>query len=149
MLHFINALFCETLGPDYEPLQPHRPQVGPTPAVEFLWAREATEQDTDIAAPPQPVVEGDSPIFAATTLPRGARHKNRDSPQPASPGSENDDTMTAAERLRRREAHWIARRIRAMLDAGEQIVWDDKAAASGLPAVRGSGRATLPCCSAH
>ena len=38
VLDFVNALFCEELGPDYEPLRPHRPQVGPTPAVEFLWA---------------------------------------------------------------------------------------------------------------
>jgi ATP-dependent helicase/nuclease subunit A len=44
--------------------------------------------------------------------------------------------MGDAERLRRREADWIARRIRGMLDAGERIVWDKEAAAAGKPAVR-------------
>ena len=39
ILDFVNALFCEELGPDYEPLRPHRPQVSPTPAVEFLVGR--------------------------------------------------------------------------------------------------------------
>jgi len=90
ILSFINALFCESLGPDYEPLRPHRPQVAPTPAVEFLWATEEEPQS-------------------------GAG---------------------AAERLRRREADWIARRIRALLDAGEKIVWDQQAAEAGRPAVR-------------
>ena len=53
------------------------------------------------------------------------------------------------ERLRRREADWIARRIRAMLDAGEKIVWDEEAAKAGTPAVAApSGPATSPCCSA-
>ncbi len=40
------------------------------------------------------------------------------------------------ERLRRREADWIGRRIRALLDAREEIVWDEDAAKAGQPAVR-------------
>ena len=44
--------------------------------------------------------------------------------------------MGPRERLRRREADWIARRIRGMLDAGEKIVWDEEAAKAGTPAVR-------------
>lgn len=38
ILDFVNALFCEPMGASYEPLHAHRPQVSPTPAVEFLWA---------------------------------------------------------------------------------------------------------------
>ncbi len=37
ILHFVNALFCDSLGDDYEPLLPHREQTTPEPAVEFLW----------------------------------------------------------------------------------------------------------------
>jgi len=46
ILDFVNALFCEEFGPSYEPLRPHRPQVSPHPAVEFLWAAsDETESD--------------------------------------------------------------------------------------------------------
>ena len=90
ILRFVNALFWDDLGPDYEPLRPHRPQVSPEPAVEFLWA----------------------------------------SPDPSSAEKEN------AEQSRRREAEWIARRIRGMIDGGEPIVWDAQAAKSGQPAAR-------------
>jgi ATP-dependent helicase/nuclease subunit A len=37
ILHFVNALFCESFGDQYEPLRPHREQATPEPAVEFLW----------------------------------------------------------------------------------------------------------------
>ena len=43
VLDFINALFCDALGPDYESLQAYRRQVSPMPAVEFLWAVEPSE----------------------------------------------------------------------------------------------------------
>jgi len=89
ILDFVNALFCDDLGPDYEPLRAERPQVGPRPAVEFLWA---AEQD----------------------------------PQAG----------TGAGDRRRVEARWIARRLRAMLDAGDRIVWDKAAAEAGTPATR-------------
>ena len=29
VLEFVNALFAPAIGADYEPLRPHRPQVGP------------------------------------------------------------------------------------------------------------------------
>jgi ATP-dependent helicase/nuclease subunit A len=90
ILHFVNALFREAMGPDYEPLVAHRPQVAPEPAVELLWAPD-------------------------------------ESPQ------ERSGQMA---RLRRREADWIARRLRAMLDRGERIVWDDEAAERGAPGTR-------------
>ncbi|MBU4398286.1 MAG: UvrD-helicase domain-containing protein, partial [Planctomycetes bacterium] len=101
VLDFVNALFAEELGPEYEPLRAARPQVGPAPAVEFLWACDApTEDDSG----------NDSTSFL--------------------------DDMGPRERLRRREAEWIARRIRAMLDSGEKIVWDEEAARAGTPVVR-------------
>lgn len=90
ILHFVNALFCDELGPEYEPLAPHRPQVSPQPAIEFVWAPDELPEE------------------------KSGRSK----------------------RLRRREADWIARRIRAMLDQGEQIVWDEEAAQRGEPATR-------------
>jgi ATP-dependent helicase/nuclease subunit A len=41
-----------------------------------------------------------------------------------------------ADTLRRREADWIARRLRAVIDGRPAIVWDAKAAESGRPAAR-------------
>jgi ATP-dependent helicase/nuclease subunit A len=41
-----------------------------------------------------------------------------------------------SDRLRQREADWLARRLRAMLDEGEQLVWDEEAARAGTPAAR-------------
>jgi len=38
ILEFVNALFYDALGDDFEPLEAHRQQVSPQPAVEFLWA---------------------------------------------------------------------------------------------------------------
>ncbi len=111
VLDFVNALFAEELGPEYEPLRAARPQVGPTPAVEFLWA---------CAAPTENSSDNNS-----TSL-----------PSPPSPLPSSLDDMGPRERLRRREAEWIARRIRAMLDSGEEIVWDEEAARAGAPAVR-------------
>ncbi len=37
VLEFVNALFGPLFGRGYLPLRAARPQVGPTPAVEFLW----------------------------------------------------------------------------------------------------------------
>ena len=49
-------------------------------------------------------------------------------PSPRRPCSAARRRHGPRERLRRREADWIARRIRDMLDAGEKIVWDEEAA---------------------
>lgn len=87
ILDFVNALFCEPMGEDYEPLHAHRPQVSPTPAIEFLWA---TPGDKDA-------------------------------------GAKNKQGKIPAGTLRRQEADWIARRIRAMLDEGQPLVWDTTA----------------------
>lgn len=90
ILDFVNALFCEKLGPNYEPLRADRAQISPTPTVEFLW----TFDD-----------------------------------QPGERSSQ-------AERLRRREADWIARRIRQLLDRGEPLVLDKEAAQQGRECLR-------------
>lgn len=44
ILDFVNALFCDDLGENYEPLHANRPQVTPEPAVEFLWAETDDEE---------------------------------------------------------------------------------------------------------
>ena len=88
ILDFVNALFYEDLGDGYESLKPHRPQVSPKPAVEFLWA----------------------------------------------PGALND--RENKDSLRRREADWIARRLRALIDSGQPMVWDADAADAKDPAAR-------------
>jgi len=43
VLDFVNALFCDRLGPGYEALQPNRQQLDESPAIEFLWAQLAPE----------------------------------------------------------------------------------------------------------
>lgn len=116
ILDFVNALFAEELGPGYEPLRPARPQVGPVPAVELLWAVEAIANcKLQIANCKLPDADPQSPT-----------------PNPSS----LLDSMSTRERLRRIEADWIARRIRGLLDSGEKIVWDAEAAALGHPAAR-------------
>ncbi|MFH1918777.1 MAG: UvrD-helicase domain-containing protein, partial [Planctomycetota bacterium] len=45
ILHFVNALFSDDLGRDYDPLVAHRPQVGPEPAVELLWAPQPDDEE--------------------------------------------------------------------------------------------------------
>ena len=94
ILDFVNALFSEELGPDYEPLCSPREESADSPAVEFLWAND-------------PVVGGDSSRRSAS-----------------GDASYSPDEMGRRERLQRIEADWIGRRIRNMLEAGEKIVWD-------------------------
>ncbi len=101
ILDFVNGLFCDKLGPDYEPLRAHRKQVGPIPAVEFLWASPAAENDPSDEDPaPRARVAGE------------------------------------ADRLRRIEADWIARRIKEMLESGQEIVWEEQSGTDGSPAAR-------------
>ncbi len=93
ILDFVNALFCEVLGQkdDYERLTPHREQTHPGAAIEFLWALPATPATPRTASrTPMPAIIGRIP----TTPTEG---KDADS-------------------RRRREADWIARRIRRFLD---------------------------------
>ncbi|MGD0517615.1 MAG: UvrD-helicase domain-containing protein [Thermoguttaceae bacterium] len=116
ILDCVNALFGEEFQ-DYEPLRAHKPQISPTPAVELLWAAEDDSTKT-----------ADSDATDPLSLAQAALLKNAD--------DENDSDQKPAERRRRREADWIARRIRAMLDSGERIVWDQEASKTGNPATR-------------
>jgi len=125
VLDFVNAMFGEEL-PDYEPLRASRPQIGPTPAVEFLWATDASPLPSGEG---QGEGEDESAQPHALTLALSQRERGPE-------GAPHSDDMGQRERLRRREADWIARRIRAMLDAGEKIVWDTEAAKTDQPTVR-------------
>jgi ATP-dependent helicase/nuclease subunit A len=93
ILAFVNALFCDELGPEYEPLVADRPQVTAPPAIEFLWAVTETEDDEDA---------------------------------PKQKGKEI-------------EAEWIARRLRALLDGGDPLVFtrDAQGAPIARPAKQG------------
>jgi ATP-dependent helicase/nuclease subunit A len=151
VLDFVNALFAEELGGDYEPLRPHRPQLSEPPAVEFLWAC----PNVPPLAPREDQGEGETPQAKALTrqeealtLTLSQRERGQDealsqrergpenalSQREPGPGDGND--LGSREQLRRREADWIARRIRAMLDSGTKIVWDEEAAKAGQPALR-------------
>jgi ATP-dependent helicase/nuclease subunit A len=48
ILNFVNALFCGAFQNQYEPLRPHRAQITPEPAVEFLWAITPSKNDKSI-----------------------------------------------------------------------------------------------------
>jgi len=113
ILDFVNALFSEEFL-EYEPLRPHRPQIGPTPAVEFLWAVDAEIVNADASDPLS--------IAQASFLNGADEDSSRD--------------QTPTQRRRRREADWIARRIRALINSGDKIVRDKEAAKAGKPATR-------------
>jgi ATP-dependent helicase/nuclease subunit A len=116
VLDFVNALFCEDLAGEYEPLRPHREQVGPIPAVEWLWAADpAADASPGAAAADDAAEDGQN------------GPPSRDAA---------DDEMGPAERRRRREADWLARRIRGLLDSGAKIVWDEESAKAGRSATR-------------
>ncbi len=104
VIDFVNTVFRDEMGPEYEPLVANRPQVTPTPAVEFLWAADAEDA-------------GENPAADEASQPDRAR------------------VMQPAEQMRRREADWIARRLRAMLDGQERIVLGEPSK-DGQPATR-------------
>ncbi|MCS7305141.1 MAG: UvrD-helicase domain-containing protein [Thermoguttaceae bacterium] len=111
ILDFVNALFCEEMGPDYEPLRPHRRQLNPEPIVEFLWAKEAAEAEwSQTASYPQDEENAEDQV----------------------PGQQEAKAAT----IRGREADWIARRIRQLLDSGQPLVLDQEAAKQGQERLR-------------
>ena len=161
VLDFVNALFCEELkageesGAEYEALRPHRSQVGPTPAVEFLWATDPAGGDSvgdlvggDSVGDPvggdssrRPSASGDASYNGPSAS--GGASSNAPSASgdasyngPSASGDASSSTAGQTERLRRREADWIARRLRQMFDASEMIVYDAEAAKAGQPAAR-------------
>ncbi len=112
VLDFVNALFCEEFGPEYEPLRPHRKQMNPQPIVEFLWAKETAQQDS---AEEGNEAEGDE---------EGAQENAAASEEAKAPD------------IRRHEAEWIARRIRQLLDSRTPLVRDEEAAKQGVDRLR-------------
>jgi ATP-dependent helicase/nuclease subunit A len=118
IIEFVNALFRDEFE-EYEPLAAHRKQVVPRPSVEFLWATDSEPR-------------GLSPRLNADSTPPPPSSSPSSSPSPSSP----EDDYSPTERNRRREADWIARRIRAMLDGGEMLVGDRDAEKAGHPTVR-------------
>ena len=124
VIEFINRLFAREIGAEYEPLEAHWPQLGQTPAVEFIWAIE-------------PEVErGASDIDSFNPEPTAtARSKGTSAVADGSGLNEQSESEgSPAERNRRREARWIARRLRAMLDSGEKLVGESDA--EGRPTLR-------------
>ena len=67
---------------------------------------------------------------------RPSRKKKRARRESPGEPTTAQDATPQTERLRRREADWIARRLRGMLDSGEKIVWDAEAAEDGQQAAR-------------
>jgi ATP-dependent helicase/nuclease subunit A len=51
ILAFVNALFCEQLEEDYEPLKANRPQVTRPPVIEFMWASAPPDEQQEVAGP--------------------------------------------------------------------------------------------------
>lgn len=84
ILDFVNALFCDAFEEVYEPLRPSRPQQTPLPAVEFIWAPSADDDDDVIPA-----------------------------------------QLRGAQRARFREARYIARRLRELIDCGEPLIVEE------------------------
>jgi ATP-dependent helicase/nuclease subunit A len=128
ILDFVNALFGEDFQ-DYEPLCADKPQISPVPGVEFLWAADTDSSNAD-----------DKLENSNTSDPSGSLPSDPLSIAQASflktADEESARDQTPAERRRRREADWIARRIRSMLDSGEKIVWDRESSKAGKPATR-------------
>ncbi|MCY2964911.1 MAG: UvrD-helicase domain-containing protein [Planctomycetota bacterium] len=91
VLQFVNALCDGALGGEYEALSPQTPQVTTDPCIEFLFAMESAEPIPSASAP------------ASTT-------EGEEGESIAEAGKE-----TVADQ-RRREAAWIARRLRQLLD---------------------------------
>ena len=104
MIEFVNCLFAREMGPEYEPLEAHRPRLGQEPNVEFMWAIEPEDGKPDTGWHfPGPQAKGvDSAISRPSLEAQGRAAPNDDAEPDGSP----------VERNRRREARWIARRLR-------------------------------------
>ncbi|MEN6450113.1 MAG: UvrD-helicase domain-containing protein [Thermoguttaceae bacterium] len=135
VLDFVNTLFAGEMGPDDEPLRASRPSVDATSAVEFLWAVDGDKAATD--GDDKAATGGDKAATAARASDDGARDGDEMPARPpvATLGNADDDSLGPRERLRRREAEWIARRIRALLDSDDQV-WDKELAKAGKPPMR-------------
>lgn len=88
ILNFVNALFVDALGEEYQALQPNRQQITPEPAIEFLWTiapdkrnrkipgsvQDArTQEARRIARRLRELIDNETPIIADTSAEGGIR----------------------------------------------------------------------------
>jgi ATP-dependent helicase/nuclease subunit A len=88
ILNFVNALFVDALGEEYQALQPNRQQITPEPAIEFLWTitpdkrnrkipgsvQDARAQEARrIARRLRELIDNETPIIADPSAPCGIR----------------------------------------------------------------------------
>ncbi|MCC6494083.1 MAG: UvrD-helicase domain-containing protein, partial [Pirellulales bacterium] len=99
---FVNALFYDEFE-EYEPLAPARPQMTPTPAVEFLWTPLQEESDAQESAAS---VGADGEATGGKT--QGGATKRRRA------GAARDARVT--------EARWMARRLVQLLQSEQPLV---------------------------
>ncbi len=134
ILDFVNALFYEELGEDYEPLRSPRAEGRAGAAVEFLWA---SSLGSGVGSR-QSAVGSDEDDGSQPTI----NNQQSTIPSPLSSLPSPLDDFGPRERLLRMEADWIARRIRNMMERGEEgekIIWDKEA-----KALRGHARGFRP-----
>ena len=126
VLNFVNALFAPLLKEAYEPLEPHRPQISPTPSIEFLFAVPGPDDDSDTAEQRR--------RLEADWMSRRIQELLND-PTPRIPES---DPATGQERLRSVEAGDIAVLFRAMSDVA---IYEDLLRRRGIDYYLVGGRA--------
>ena len=126
ILNFVNAVFASALQVAYEPLEPHRAQLSPTPAIEFLFAPPGPDDEDDTA-------EGRR-RREADWMSRRIQELLHD-PIPRIPES---DPTTGEERLRRVEAGDIAVLFRALSDVA---IYEDMFRRRGIEYYLVGGRA--------
>ncbi len=86
VLNFVNALFHQSLGPEYRPFRPKRQQITAEPAIEFLWTltpdkrqvggkQDArTQEARRIARRLRELLESETPLIADAAADGGKRH---------------------------------------------------------------------------
>jgi len=90
ILDFVNALFCERLGPEYEALEADRPPLSDEPHIEFLWATPPADSEEKPTAAALRRREADwiarrlAALFTAGDVP--VRDKATRQVRPAQPG---------------------------------------------------------------
>lgn len=117
IIDFVNALFEEAMTP-YERLEASRKALSDDPLVEFLWAlpsesgnRENNRQPAPSLGPTETAAKKGRKAGSANELALAKNEANDEIPE---------DTSVGATRMR--EAEWIARRIRQMIEQNRPVV---------------------------
>jgi len=128
IIDFVNALFAKAMN-DYEPLIASRKALSAAPLVEFLWAMPAASHGNENASDGQQAPSSASSVPPEAGTGAGARTEQKapatnrrgaaDNQANDTPQEEEDKSVAA---LRSREAEWIARRIRQMIEQKEPVV---------------------------